>query len=185
MPKSHLSNANCSYKKIQPYHFASIYVRHSFGASSCRLLTMTKPSQHPDGPVVIQLSDEERDTGTLTPLHLFEAIDAFFVDGVVVLQNAVDIKYIDALNERMLPDTEELKRNADKIHWNQGRGKGNVSQNPPFEREFMFPQIYANKPAAAVMSNILGPRPQIRYIRTNTLVGNTEDRQAVHKDCGL
>ena len=146
---------------------------------------MTKPQQEPDGPVVILLSDEERDAGVLTPLHLFEAIDAFFVDGVVVLQNAVDIKYIDALNERMIPDTEELKQNADKIHWNQGRGKGNVSQNPPFEKEYMYPQIYANKPAASVMANILGPRPQIRYIRTNTLVGNTDDRQAVHKDCGL
>lgn len=146
---------------------------------------MTRPLQAPDGPVFINLSNDERETGVLTPLHLFEAIDAFFVDGVVVLENAVDIKYIDALNERMCPDTEELIRNSDKIHWNQGRGKGNVSQNPPFEKGYMFPQIYANKPAAAVMSNIFGPRPQIRYIRTNTLVGNTAERQAVHKDCGL
>ena len=146
---------------------------------------MTIPPQNPDGPVVIHLSDEERDTGVLTPLHMFEAIDAFFVDGVVVLENAVEVKYVDALNERMLPDTEELKRNPDKIHWNQGQATGNVSQNPPLEKEFMYPQIYANRPAASVMANILGPRPQIRYIRTNTLVGNTPNRQAVHKDCGL
>lgn len=45
----------------------------------------------------------------------------------------------------------------------------------------MYPQIYANRPAASVMSNILGPRPQIRYIRSNTLVGDTSDRQVVHK----
>ena len=45
----------------------------------------------------------------------------------------------------------------------------------------MYPQIYANRPAAAIMSNILGPRPQLRYIRTNTLVGDTSSRQAVHK----
>lgn len=138
-----------------------------------------------DGPKVITLSDEERDYGNLTPLHLFEAIDAFFVDGLVVLENAIDVQYIDALNQRMLRDTEELKRNPDKIHWNQGRGKGNVSQNPPFEKEHMYPQIYANKPAASVMRNIFGPRPQIRYIRTNTLVGDTSERQKVHKDCGL
>jgi hypothetical protein len=146
---------------------------------------MTVPQQKPDGPVVIHLSDVERDTGVLTPLHMFEEIDAFFVDGVVVLENAIEVKYVDALNERMLPDTEELRRNPDKIHWNQGKSKGNVSQNPPFEKEFMYPQIYANRPAASVMANVLGPRPQIRYIRTNTLVGNTTDRQAVHKDCGL
>jgi hypothetical protein len=149
------------------------------------LIAMTVPPPNPDGPVVIHLSDEERDTGVLTPLHMFDAIDAFFVDGVVVLENAVEVKYIDALNERMVPDTEELKRNADKIHWNQGRAKGNVSQNPPLEKEYMYPQIYANKPAAAVMANIFGPRPQIRYIRTNTLIGNTADRQVVHKDCSL
>ncbi len=45
----------------------------------------------------------------------------------------------------------------------------------------MYPQIYANRPAGAIMANILGPRPQIRYIRTNTLVGNTPSRQDVHK----
>lgn len=139
----------------------------------------------PDGPKIIELSNEERDTGNLTPLHLFSAIDAFYVDGLVVLQNAIEIRYIDALNQRMLRDTETLKANPDKIHWNQGRGKGNVSQNPPFEREYMYPQIYANKPAAQVMRNVLGPRPQLRYIRTNTLVGNTAERQKVHKDCRL
>jgi hypothetical protein len=147
------------------------------------MTTSTSPSA--DGPVVIHLSDEERDTGVLTPIHMFEAIDAFYVDGLVVLENAIEQKYIDSLNERMVDDTEELKRNPEKIHWNQGRAKGNVSQNPPFEKQYMYPQIYANKPAGAVMANIFGPRPQLRYIRTNTLVGNTSDRQVVHKDCSL
>jgi len=56
---------------------------------------MTVPQHEDDGPVVIHLSDEERDTGVLTPIHLFEAIDAFFVDGVVVLENAIEVKYIE------------------------------------------------------------------------------------------
>jgi len=30
-----------------------------------------------------------------------------------------------ALNDRMLPDIEALKKNSDKIHWNQGLAKGN------------------------------------------------------------
>lgn len=120
----------------------------------------------------------------------------------------------------MLPDIEELKKNSEKIHWNQGLSKGNgtttisigqcksiahmsqVSANPPFEKHFFFPSVYANRyvcsndfglvhnntslrPAGKVMANILGPRPQIRYIRSNTLVGKTAERQAVHKDCGL
>ena len=132
-----------------------------------------------DGPIVIHLSDEERDTGVLSPINLFEAIDAFYTDGLVVLENAIEKKYVDQLNERMTPDTETLIANPDKIHWNQGRGKGNVSQNPPFEPKYMFPQIYANKPAGAVLANILGPRPQLRYIRTNTLVRDTAERQNV------
>lgn len=56
---------------------------------------MTIPPHKDDGPVVIHLSDEERDTGDLTPIHLFEAIDAFYVDGVVVLENAIEVKYIE------------------------------------------------------------------------------------------
>lgn len=136
-----------------------------------------------DGPTVVHLSDEERESGNLTPVNLFDAITAFHRDGLVVLENAIDTKYIDILHDRMEEDTQELIKNPDKIHWNQGREAGNVSQNPPFEKHLMFPQIYANKPAGAVMKYLFGPRPQLRYIRTNTLVGDTQGRQKVHKDC--
>jgi hypothetical protein len=70
-----------------------------------------------DGPKVIHLTDEERDSGELTPINLFEAIDAFFVDGVVVLENAIEVGIIDELNGRMEMDTQELLRNEEKIHW--------------------------------------------------------------------
>ena len=136
-------------------------------------------TQAPDGATVIDLSDQERDDGVLSPAHMFDAVTAFHRDGVVILANAIETKYIDSLNDRMTRDTEILLQNPEKIHWNQGRAKGNVSQNPPFERDYMFPQIYANKPAGSVLANLLGPRPQLRYIRTNTLVGNTSERQNV------
>ncbi|WRT67707.1 uncharacterized protein IL334_004679 [Kwoniella shivajii] len=48
--------------------------------------------------------------------------------------------------------------------------------------EYLFPQIYANKLASAVLSNVLGPQPELHYIRSNTLLGNTSSRQKVHKD---
>ena len=79
-------------------------------------MSITESEPH-DGPLVVKLSDEERDSGDLTPLNLFEAIDAFYCDGVVVLDNAIEVKYIDQLNERMKRDTEELLRNESKIHW--------------------------------------------------------------------
>lgn len=73
----------------------------------------------PDGPFVVKLSDEERETGNLTPLNMLESIDAFFRDGLVVIENAVEIGCIDRLNERMKMDTEELLKNESKIHWKQ------------------------------------------------------------------
>jgi hypothetical protein len=48
--------------------------------------------------------------------------------------------------------------------------------------EFFFPEIYANKAAGTVLNSVLGPRPELRYVRSNTLVGNVGERQQVHKD---
>lgn len=45
----------------------------------------------------------------------------------------------------------------------------------------MFPEIYANKHATRVISNIIGPKPEIHFMRTNTLIA-TEERQHVHAD---
>lgn len=61
-----------------------------------------------DAPVIIRLSDEERDAGTLSDHHLYDAVEAFFNDGFVVLENAVDLDKVDRLNDRMLKDTAEL-----------------------------------------------------------------------------
>lgn len=71
----------------------------------------------PDGVTIIKLSDGERETGNLSPINLLEAIDAFYRDGVVVLENAIEVRFIDQLNDRMKRDTEELLRNETKIHW--------------------------------------------------------------------
>ncbi|WWC60943.1 uncharacterized protein I303_103519 [Kwoniella dejecticola CBS 10117] len=136
-----------------------------------------------DSPVIIPLSDAERNSGNIADDHLFDAVDALFKDGVVVLQNAIDVEVIDKLNEKMKEDTAKILGGAVKgIHWNQGADKGNVSQVPPILEEYMFPQVYANKLAASVLSCVLGPQPELHYIRSNTLLGNTETRQKVHKD---
>ncbi|WRT67708.1 uncharacterized protein IL334_004680 [Kwoniella shivajii] len=84
-----------------------------------------------DTPTIVPLSDEERTTGQLTNAHLFDAVDALFNDGLVVLQNAIDIEVIDKLNEKMKSDTEKIVNGTIKVHWNQGEDKGNVSQVPP------------------------------------------------------
>ena len=46
----------------------------------------------------------------------------------------------------------------------------------------MLPEIYANKPAGTIFTALFGPQPELRYIRSNTLIGHTTGRQRVHKD---
>lgn len=47
--------------------------------------------------------------------------------------------------------------------------------------EYLYPEVYANKHATRVVSNILGPRPEVHFIRSNTLLA-TDERQLVHAD---
>ncbi|CAH0056904.1 unnamed protein product [Clonostachys solani] len=143
-----------------------------------------------DGPQVISLTNEERDSGVMEDKKLYDAIEAFFTDGLVVIENAIDVEIIDKLNTRMLQDTEKLLKGQGQVHFNHlnenvaskgAAAGGNLSQVPPLQKEWLFPEIYANKHATRVVSNILGPRPEVHFIRTNTLIA-TEERQMVHAD---
>ena len=71
----------------------------------------------PDGPIIIRLSDEERDTGVMSDHHLYDAVEAFFNDGFVVLENAVQDSMVDCLNEKMLRDTEKLMAGEGLSHY--------------------------------------------------------------------
>lgn len=70
-----------------------------------------------DGPKAIVLTDEERNSGVMSDMKLYEAIEAFFTDGLVVVENAIDTTIIDKLNERMLQDTEKLLSGNGEIHF--------------------------------------------------------------------
>lgn len=143
-----------------------------------------------DGPQVITLSDEERDSGVMSDKKCYDAIEAFFTDGLVVIENAIDVAIIDKLNERMLQDTEKLLSGQGEAHFNHlnenaatkgSKAGGNLSQVPPLVKEYLFPEVYANKHTARIISNILGPQPEVHFIRSNTLLA-TDERQLVHAD---
>lgn len=70
-----------------------------------------------DAPIVIRLSDEERDSGSLSDHHLYDAVEAFFNDGFVVVENSVDLDKIDRLNQRMLKDTGKLLAGEGLSHY--------------------------------------------------------------------
>ncbi|CRG86569.1 hypothetical protein PISL3812_03579 [Talaromyces islandicus] len=143
-----------------------------------------------DAPQVIVLTDEERDSGIMGDKKLYDAIEAFFTDGLVVVENAIDARIIDKLNERMLQDTNKLLAGEGQVHFNHlnanvatkgAAAGGNLSQVPPLEKEWLFPEVFANKHGARIVSNILGPRPEVHFIRSNTLLA-TDERQMVHAD---
>jgi hypothetical protein len=70
-----------------------------------------------DAPVSIKLTDEERDSGVMSDKKLYDAIEAFFTDGLVVVENAIDVALIDKLNKRMLQDTAKLLSGQGEVHY--------------------------------------------------------------------
>ena len=58
-----------------------------------------------------------------------------------------------------------------------------MSQGPPLDPKLMYTDIWANKPAATVLTAILGPRPHVNYVNGNTALGGFDGaRQRVHAD---
>lgn len=71
----------------------------------------------PELPIVIRLTDEDRDSGVMSDHHLYDAVETFFNDGFVVLENAVRNELVDNLNERMLYYTEKLMAGEGLSHF--------------------------------------------------------------------
>ncbi|CAK7201575.1 hypothetical protein SEUCBS139899_004281 [Sporothrix eucalyptigena] len=137
-------------------------------------------------PVVVQLTDEERTTGELSLEHIGIAVSAMHRDGLVVLENAVDVAHMDAINTILVKDAEEMAK-MESTHFNgnsvDGRPTGNMSQGPPLDPDLLFEDIWANVPASAVLSAVLGPKPHVNYVNGNTALGGFGDaRQRVHAD---
>ena len=129
----------------------------------------------------IPVSEAERLSGIITPENLGAAIGILHRDGIVVLDNIVDIAHIDALNNKLCADVPALIANP-KTNWNGGRDKGNISQSPPYTKEYMFEDIWANRLTISVIESILGPKPHVNYVNGNTALPRTHGRQEVHAD---
>lgn len=75
------------------------------------------PALHDIVPT-IKLTDEERETGVLSDVNLFDAVTGLHRDGVVVVENAIPANIIDELNERMKIDTARiLNGEIEGVHW--------------------------------------------------------------------
>jgi hypothetical protein len=60
--------------------------------------------------MAVPLSDEERDSQTITPEHVGLAVSAMHRDGIVVLDNAVNVSHIDTLNSILSPQAEVMAK---------------------------------------------------------------------------
>lgn len=64
-----------------------------------------------------------------------------------------------------------------------GSDTGNMSQGPPLDPNLMFTDVWANGPALAIISSVLGPNPRVNFVGGNTLLGDMKGvRQNVHPD---
>ncbi|KAH0846415.1 hypothetical protein AYO21_07148 [Fonsecaea monophora] len=142
---------------------------------------ITDVEKHGDNPVVIRLTDEELHSGNTRPETLQECLKYFHRDGFVVLENAIPDELVDRLYNRMVQDNVEFLRKK-HMHWNQGAATGNVSQIPPLEPEYLDRDFYANPHMIHVVENLLGPKPELRFVNSNVACPGGTARQAVHSD---
>lgn len=89
---------------IQTYYAESHKHR---GVSYIRTAAI-RSADHPSAPVILKISEVERLEGALTKQHLLYAITALAEDGMVVLDGAIDLAHIDAMNTRIVSDCKDL-----------------------------------------------------------------------------
>jgi len=62
------------------------------------------------------------------------------------------------------PGTSNLKSKT-----NVTVGCGNYIQFPPLYPQYIFEDVFANRIVGTILSNILGPQPELRYLGTNSV----------------
>jgi hypothetical protein len=78
--------------------------------------------------------------GRLMPQNLEKALIALHHDGLVVLENVVDLQHLEKLNAVMTADAKTLSSRGDDSPFNYH--KGNLQQDPPLTDELFFEDIY-------------------------------------------
>jgi ectoine hydroxylase-related dioxygenase (phytanoyl-CoA dioxygenase family) len=131
----------------------------------------------------IQIPEDVRQSGVATPEIVAEGAAFLHKDGIIVLDNAIDVVHVDALNDKLAPEALEIARDPNH-HFNFGKHTSNMDQAPPPTKDLMFKDVWCNPFAAAILAAVQGPRPVIHYANGNTaLKAGPDGRQPVHSDC--
>lgn len=99
----------------------------------------------------------------------------------MVVENAIDDNLVDELYDQIVRDTEIYVGKRFQ-QWNQGEATKNVSVVPPLTPKWLLRDFYANVHMMRIIDNILGPRPELRFINSNVALPGATGRQAVHSD---
>ncbi|OCT52245.1 phytanoyl-CoA dioxygenase family protein [Cladophialophora carrionii] len=131
----------------------------------------------------VHIPEDVRISGKPTLDIITEGVSFLHKDGIIVLDNAIDVAHIDTLNDKLSPEALEIANDPDH-HFNFGKHTRNMDQAPPPTRELMFKDVWCNPFAAAILSAVIGPKPVIHYANGNTaLKADPKGRQPVHSDC--
>lgn len=131
----------------------------------------------------VHIPEEVRKSGKPSLELIAEGAAFLHKDGIIVLDNAIDVTHIDTLNAKLSPEALEIANDPDH-HFNFGKHTRNMDQAPPPTKELMFKDVWCNPFAAAILSAVLGPRPVVHYANGNTaLQAPPHGRQPVHSDC--
>lgn len=131
----------------------------------------------------IRIPEDVRKTGIPTLELIAEGASFLHKDGIIVVDNAIDVSHIDTLNAKLSPEALEIANDPDH-HFNFGKHTRNMDQAPPPTKSLMFRDLWCNPFAAAILAAVLGPKPVIHYANGNTaLKAPPHGRQPVHSDC--
>ena len=131
----------------------------------------------------IQIPEKIRKSGVATQEIVAEGAAFLHKDGIIVLDNAIDVAHIDVLNAKLTPEALEIA-NYPQHHFNFGKETRNMDQAPPPSKEYMFKDVWCNPFAAAILAAVLGPKPVVHFANGNTaLKASPSGRQPVHSDC--
>jgi len=130
---------------------------------------------------ILEFSPAERAAGKPTRASIETAKEALERDGVVVLNDIVDLDHIATIRDRMLEDLPKVLNRKDAPF---NFTKSNVQQDPPPFHPYLFEDVLLNEFVIAVTESVLGPGLYNAYYSGNTALPNTEQRQPVHADLG-
>lgn len=129
----------------------------------------------------IHISDSLRASGNALSELIAEAVTYLHRDGIIVLDNAIDSAHIDALQDLLGPEADEVAKDPDH-HFNFGKDTKNMDQAPPLIPDLMFKDIWANPVACSILKAMLGSEIRCHYANGNTALGPATGRQPVHAD---